>query len=499
MFKRIFSFIFISFIFNSLVLALPRGVVVFDTGHAQTAGNADWVPNGAYSDFAKLIAGKFSLSFTSAEKITDKVLKKAKILVLAEPNSVYATSELEAMRKFYKKGGKFILIGDHIRSDRNNDGIDSVGVLNKLLAYLQIPLRCNKDNILTQQVKVLPPFNWHVRKVAYWAGCSISILNKKNVKKVLAYKGKTLAAIYKKQIFLIGDSSLFDDGTASKRGKKVHGGFHSLVYSHEQFIINVLTYMFDLDKKILLDVEKKREKLFDLTNLSKKNIFYDVAHNNKGPEHTRDFVKILQGRGFTVKFVDDFENLKNLKLKDKKIWLIILNPKSKFSSEELKILKKELTNNNFYLILAINSAKNCNIEVNKILDYLNVKERFSSLGLNKKWPRKRGYPRSWQFMVNNVNLWKPTYIYNCGNCLLNVKKEKDIYLHPKSKIKQKDKLDNYCVICKNKNIFMVGFNPFSDFAIAESQLYRQVSKNFEKVKEFSNNKTLEFLLENIFK
>ncbi|MFQ5957400.1 MAG: hypothetical protein ACE5KK_06485 [Candidatus Brocadiales bacterium] len=135
--------------------------VLFDAGHAQSAGrHADWIiddnvpvpkpPNpsspedwsGGISSWAYALyrTGRYDvestnrpLSFGNPENPQD--LSRYSVLILCEPNTDLTPSERAAVVTFVKRGGGVFLIADHFNSDRNNDGIDSTGIFNKLESY----------------------------------------------------------------------------------------------------------------------------------------------------------------------------------------------------------------------------------------------------------------------------------------------------------------------------------------------------------------------------
>ncbi len=120
---------------------LPDGTgkkVLFDNTHAQTAGAADWVIDGGFSDFA---AGLRAVGFTvesldrpipytfGEQAITYDKLKNYDVFVLAEPNVPFKATEQAAMLQYVKAGGSIFFIGDHYNADRNKnrwDGSESM-------------------------------------------------------------------------------------------------------------------------------------------------------------------------------------------------------------------------------------------------------------------------------------------------------------------------------------------------------------------------------------
>jgi hypothetical protein len=135
--------------------------VLFDDTKAEEAGNADWIIStsmpdplgedsspqsesdwtGALSSWGVALqqTGDYSLdTLPPGDTITyggggDLDLSNFNVFVLPEPNVALSASEKTAVMTFVQNGGGLFLITDHDGSDRNNDGIDSVGVANDLM------------------------------------------------------------------------------------------------------------------------------------------------------------------------------------------------------------------------------------------------------------------------------------------------------------------------------------------------------------------------------
>jgi hypothetical protein len=135
--------------------------VLFDAAHAETAGNADWVVSTSQPDptgenpnpqdekdwtgglSAWGVALQKSGSYTVRTNPAGTALTYGgsgtldlsgfDALVLPEPNTSLSAAERTAVVKFVQAGGGLFMVSDHNGSDRNNDGIDSVGVLNQLM------------------------------------------------------------------------------------------------------------------------------------------------------------------------------------------------------------------------------------------------------------------------------------------------------------------------------------------------------------------------------
>lgn len=124
---------------------LPDGTgkkVLFDQSHAQTAGAADWVIDGAFSDFTDgLKAAGFqvdalerTIPYTSqaydTPVITLNKLKQYNVFIIGEANIPFKASEQDAMLQYVKEGGSIFFISDHYNADRNLNRWDSSEVMN---------------------------------------------------------------------------------------------------------------------------------------------------------------------------------------------------------------------------------------------------------------------------------------------------------------------------------------------------------------------------------
>ena len=117
--------------------------VLFDVSHGGTEGNADWVIDGGFSDFADalvlegyrieeyrgvdlnndgLIRYADDLNFPGLDNeaiITYAAIQHADVLVLAESNRPFKISEYQALEQFVAAGKGIYFIGDHYNADRN--------------------------------------------------------------------------------------------------------------------------------------------------------------------------------------------------------------------------------------------------------------------------------------------------------------------------------------------------------------------------------------------
>nr|WP_232278748.1 DNA-binding protein [Paenibacillus sp. 481] len=111
----------------------PNGKkVLFDNTHAQTAGAADWVIDGAFSDFGNALAGT-GYEVKELRKSTPIVLADLQsydVFVIPEPNIPYKTSEQAAMLQYVQTGGSILFVSDHYNADRNKNRWDASEVFN---------------------------------------------------------------------------------------------------------------------------------------------------------------------------------------------------------------------------------------------------------------------------------------------------------------------------------------------------------------------------------
>jgi hypothetical protein len=142
--------------------ATPPYRVLFDNTSAETAGNADWIIStsqpdplgqnahptsesswtGALSAWGVALqqTGSYTLAtlpssgrLTYGDSSNGQDLSHYDELVLPEPNIMFTAAEKTAIMQFVQAGGGLFMISDHNGSDRNNDGNDSVDVLNDLM------------------------------------------------------------------------------------------------------------------------------------------------------------------------------------------------------------------------------------------------------------------------------------------------------------------------------------------------------------------------------
>ncbi|NEW09306.1 endonuclease [Paenibacillus sp. SYP-B3998] len=106
--------------------------VLFDNTHEQTAGAADWVIDGGFSDFANALAnnGYYVKELRKSTPITLSDLSGYDVFVVAESNVPYKKSEQTALEQYVQGGGSIFFIGDHYNADRNKNRWDGSEVFN---------------------------------------------------------------------------------------------------------------------------------------------------------------------------------------------------------------------------------------------------------------------------------------------------------------------------------------------------------------------------------
>jgi DNA/RNA endonuclease YhcR with UshA esterase domain len=106
--------------------------ILFDNTHGQTAGAADWVIDGGFSDFGNALAenGYYVKELRKTSPITFNDLKEYDVFIIGEANIPYKKSEQDAMLQYVQSGGAIFFIGDHYNADRNKNRWDANEVFN---------------------------------------------------------------------------------------------------------------------------------------------------------------------------------------------------------------------------------------------------------------------------------------------------------------------------------------------------------------------------------
>ena len=130
-------------------------LVLFDNSHGETAGQADWVLDGGFSDFADdLVSHGYTVKeyrgidkngdgviryyddrqtanvSSNEEVITYDAIKNADVFVMAEANRPFTITEQAALKQFVDSGKGIYFISDHYNADRNMNTWDSTETYN---------------------------------------------------------------------------------------------------------------------------------------------------------------------------------------------------------------------------------------------------------------------------------------------------------------------------------------------------------------------------------
>lgn len=262
---------------------------LFDADHGESAGNADWVIDADSHDLGWFNTGTFSVgggNESNAQRIPTPLasgiisntsetywqgaisawavdlvkrghsvetlpagttityntvnaqdLTNYDVVIVDEPNVLFATSEKQALLNFVANGGSLFMITDHVNSDRNGDGQDAVSIWNDFLTNNGLtnnpfgitfppdntsPMNTNYRNVLDDPVCLGAV--GIATNIAYHNGCRFQIDNAKNPTTVsemwdgTAGQSNSLCMVARLQygngrVVICGDSSPFDDGT----------------------------------------------------------------------------------------------------------------------------------------------------------------------------------------------------------------------------------------------------------------------------------------------
>jgi hypothetical protein len=276
------------FLALSLVLALAAASpaaatkkALFDNTHAETAGNADWqidtdqplpLPDqstvtadtprtywlGAISSWAidlvkrgysvATLTSTYGMTFGNAANPYD--LSNFDVLIVDEPNTLFSAAESTAIFNFVRDGGGLIMVVDHWNSDRNSDGWDSPEIWNALDAQKLWGIHCGvsgdaninitqnsgnvetalDDSIIHGPIGVADSVEFH-------NGTTMTLYPANNAgvrgeiwMNGLAHGSTTglMAArsVYGNgRIFIVGDSSPADDGSAAPGNSSIFDGW----------------------------------------------------------------------------------------------------------------------------------------------------------------------------------------------------------------------------------------------------------------------------------
>ena len=265
--------------------------VLFDNTKAETAGNADWIIStsqpdplgqnadpagetswtGALSSWGVALqrAGSYRLkTLPPGNTITyggsgALDLTNFDVFVLPEPNVRFSAAEKTAIMKFVQAGGGLFLIVDHTGSDRNNDGYDSVEVVNDLMTSNGVDntdpfgFSVDSNDISSDNPRAItgsdPVLNGPFGRVAgsILRDGSTQTLHKADnatVKGLIFRTGSSTGAFFTTSTFgsgrvaVWGDSSPIDDGTGQS-GNTLYDGWNDPAGTDAALALNATAWL----------------------------------------------------------------------------------------------------------------------------------------------------------------------------------------------------------------------------------------------------------------
>lgn len=247
----------------TLPAAVSPGLVLFDAGHGETSGNADWVIDndtpspsptdpdspedwrGAFSSFGY---GLHTLGYevrTLTRQISASELASAQVLVLPEPNGEFTDGEVDAIASFVDAGGALVVFTNHHGSDRDSDGIDANDALAPIFAAIPAGIRdpgeswdTGNEQNTTASIglsgdPILHGRSGEVERVDFFQAASFRIDELPQSRRVIGVPGQPevsyvvrVAAGYAGQGRLLAfpDSAAADDGTGAS-GDDLYDGW----------------------------------------------------------------------------------------------------------------------------------------------------------------------------------------------------------------------------------------------------------------------------------
>ena len=370
--------------------------VIYDDTHGQTAENADWVTDGAYSEMADMLKDNGfeidDLSMKSSTgRFTSDLLKNYEAIILAEPNNPYTEEETSLFVEFVKNGGGLFIIGDHDHSDRDKDGWDAVSIFNSFTPAFGFKLQ--KDLILYEaplsgKVNKNHPAMYGFRAVGVWAGGTFDIFEAPDAKvEGLVYSSISkspyivVSEYGKGRVFAIGDSSPFDDGTGSertqtKKGKKLHDSYDSFNYSHPQIAYNAMCWVTGSNPSRRIP-SKQVSFHFEAKESEKDiNILIDSAHGNASSDKMETFERHMSNCGLKVYYTQNLLKPSTLR---KFRTVILPDPSHKYLETEAEAISQWCKDGgNLVMGCSWDSSKLRGTEtLNHVLDLCGAEMRFN--------------------------------------------------------------------------------------------------------------------------
>ena len=248
-------------VFSWLVLLIAVNIfsvtILFDNTKYETAGNADWIIGsspqwvGGYSEFGEALRDLgYNTQTLSNGSIDSGDLQNVDVFIIPEPQEPFSNSEKNAILQFVNNGGGLFMIGNHVGSDRCNNGWDSPRVFNESLnsgsnfgftfqdeGFLYVTPTTRFENPRTALTE-------NLNSVGMYAGSSINVtganVNTNIYLRNFDEPGLVSTAYGSGRVAAYGDSSPWDDGTGNPNNN-LHDGWSD--YDNAQMGLNVVNWL----------------------------------------------------------------------------------------------------------------------------------------------------------------------------------------------------------------------------------------------------------------
>lgn len=206
------------------------------------------------------------ITYGQASNVQD--LSNYKVFVIDEPNILFSASEKTAIITFVHNGGGLCIVADHTISDRNNDNVDSLQVLNDLMssnsvqnnpfgiAFDLVDISQTSSNIASIATNpILHGIAGNVTQVKWSNGTTMTLNTSQNTSATgLVFKtGSSTTGISNVmcatatyltgKVVAIGDSSITDDGTGDNNDVLYNGYTLDANGNHQRLLINSIIWL----------------------------------------------------------------------------------------------------------------------------------------------------------------------------------------------------------------------------------------------------------------
>jgi hypothetical protein len=355
---------------HSLSAGGPALRILFDDLHGQTYGNADWVPQEAYSnmadDYVRYLDAVIEVGSicSGSGQLDAAVLKNIDILVIPEPNIRFNPDEVPAIRAFVERGGGLLAIADHGDSDRNFDGWDSVLIFNELMAGWGITFAGTtwSETPLRGYMNSSHPIMTAVHRIGAWAATSIYVgsgtAHFEALLSPACASGTYIAAGApgKGRVVAIGDSSPFDDGSGAVE-KNRHNSYNSWQFDNPRLAVQSAAWLARRPNPSVPDIPLPFPSLDSIDPAKsapeKYCVMIDAAHGNNDADNLDRF-------GSQIAHDLPSDVLISVLPLDARLpdgMLVLTNPSAGLSDPEAMLLGEWVRRGN-RLIIAANNARN---------------------------------------------------------------------------------------------------------------------------------------------